>query len=272
MGDSRDGHAGVPLRAERERLRRVPGVRARARSTSWSFRAASRTSTTAGSSRAGGTTTARSHPSRASSSSTSEAPGISDPVLGAPSLEERMDDVRAVMDAAGSERAALIGSCGRRGDRRLVRGHVPRADGRPHSQQPHRSREMGIRLPVGKPRRAGQRRLVRGDWGTREAVEASRLPRTCRGRVGDEEFARQLASYSRLSASPTTFAKLLEMNLAIDVREALPTIRAPTLVTHVEPPQRMDDERGDVLVQPRRGEPLRRRADPGRPVRRVDTR
>jgi hypothetical protein len=33
--------------------------------------------------------------------------GISDPVLGAPSLEERMDDVRAVMDAAGSERAAL---------------------------------------------------------------------------------------------------------------------------------------------------------------------
>ena len=36
--------------------------------------------------------------------------GISDPVLGAPSLEERMDDVRAVMDAAGSERAALIGS------------------------------------------------------------------------------------------------------------------------------------------------------------------
>ena len=36
--------------------------------------------------------------------------GISDPVPGAPSLEERMDDVRAVMDAAGSERAALIGS------------------------------------------------------------------------------------------------------------------------------------------------------------------
>jgi pimeloyl-ACP methyl ester carboxylesterase len=36
--------------------------------------------------------------------------GISDPVLGAPTLEERMDDVRAVMDAVGSERAALIGS------------------------------------------------------------------------------------------------------------------------------------------------------------------
>lgn len=35
--------------------------------------------------------------------------GLSDPVAGAPTLEERMDDVRAVMDAAGSERAALLG-------------------------------------------------------------------------------------------------------------------------------------------------------------------
>ena len=36
--------------------------------------------------------------------------GLSDPVADAPTLEQRMDDVRAVMDAAGSERAALMGS------------------------------------------------------------------------------------------------------------------------------------------------------------------
>src|SRR5262245_62719513 len=35
--------------------------------------------------------------------------GLSDPAVGAPTLEQRMDDVRAVMDAAGSERAALVG-------------------------------------------------------------------------------------------------------------------------------------------------------------------
>ena len=35
--------------------------------------------------------------------------GLSDPVADAPTLEQRMDDVRAVMDAAGSERAALLG-------------------------------------------------------------------------------------------------------------------------------------------------------------------
>jgi pimeloyl-ACP methyl ester carboxylesterase len=36
--------------------------------------------------------------------------GMSDPVNGAPTLETRLDDVRAVMDAAGSERASLFGS------------------------------------------------------------------------------------------------------------------------------------------------------------------
>ncbi len=77
--------------------------------------------------------------------------GISDPVPGAPSVEERMDDVRAVMDAAGSERAALMGSSGRGRDGGVVRGHVPRTHGRAHSQYPGRSGEVGDGLPVGKP-------------------------------------------------------------------------------------------------------------------------
>ena len=42
----------------------------------------------------------------------------------------------------------------------------------------------------------------------------------------------------RLCASPTTFTRVSELSLAIDVREALPTIRAPTLVMHVDPPGR----------------------------------
>ena len=63
--------------------------------------------------------------------------------------------------------------------------------------------------------------------------------------MGDEQFARQIASYVRLSASPTTFARLLEMNLVIDVREALSTIRVPTLVIHHERPQPRDGEQVD---------------------------
>ena len=57
------------------------------------------------------------------------------------------------------------------------------------------------------------------------------------GRAGDEEFVRQMASYMRLCASPTTFSKMSEMAFAIDVREALSTIRAPTLVIHIDPPE-----------------------------------
>ena len=50
----------------------------------------------------------------------------------------------------------------------------------------------------------------------------------------------------RLSASPTTVAKLSELIFAIDVREALSTIRAPTLVTHLDPPRLEGDERADT--------------------------
>ncbi len=56
-----------------------------------------------------------------------------------------------------------------------------------------------------------------------------------------------MAAYMRLCASPTTFTKASEMLLALDVREALQTIRAPTLVTHIDPPGRTP---GDLLARP----------------------
>ena len=87
--------------------------------------------------------------------------GISDPVLGAPSLEERMDDVRAVMDAVGSERAALIGSWDGAAIAALFAATYPERTAALILNTSHRSREVGARLPVGKPRRARQRGLVR---------------------------------------------------------------------------------------------------------------
>ncbi len=116
--------------------------------------------------------------------------------------------------------------------------------------------------------RSDSRGLVGERGGSRESYVATIMP----GRAGDEEFMRRLASYMRLCASPTTLVKVAEMALAIDVREALPTIRAPTLVIHIDPPRRADDEgTDDVFSRPGRSEPLRRRADRARPVRRVDT-
>ena len=80
---------------------------------------------------------------------------------------------------------------------------------------------------------------------TREAVEEL-IAETIPGRAGDDEFARRMAAYLRLCVSPTTLAKLSELTFAIDVREALSTIRAPTLVTHLDPPRLEGDDLADT--------------------------
>jgi hypothetical protein len=67
--------------------------------------------------------------------------GISDFVQGAPSVEERMDDVRAVMDAAGSERAALIGTW--TAPRWQLCSRPPTQNGQPRSSSTPRLSEEG---------------------------------------------------------------------------------------------------------------------------------
>jgi class 3 adenylate cyclase/pimeloyl-ACP methyl ester carboxylesterase len=175
--------------------------------------------------------------------------GISDPVLGAPSLEERMDDVRAVMDAAGSERAALIGSSDGAAMVALFAATYPERTAALILNGPVVRGRWAADYPWGSRDEPDSPASVATWFGTPENVErliANLQP----GRSGDEEFAQLMASYERLCASPTTFANLFEMNLGIDVREALPTIRAPTLVTHRDPPQLADEDRaqGPLLV------------------------
>jgi class 3 adenylate cyclase len=170
--------------------------------------------------------------------------GISDPVLGAPSLEERMDDVRAVMDAAGSERAALIGSWDGAAIAALFAATYPERTAAVILNTPIVRGRWASDYPWGSRDEVDSVASFASGWATREAIEevvAEDIP----GRLGDEEFARQMASYTRLSASPTTFAQLLELTLAIDVRQALSTIRVPTLVIHHEPPLAGDGEQVD---------------------------
>ena len=176
--------------------------------------------------------------------------GVSDPVVGAPSLEERMDDVRAVMDAAGSERAALVGA----GDGAAMVALFA-------ATYPDRTAALVLSNPV-----------VRGAWapdfpwgaseeeqsdpfrGTSHASPehvAATVAAVAPSRIGDEAFAQQLETNLRLSASPTTRANLLDLNRAIDVRHALGTIRAPTLVMHrdvPEPAGRPDSAGGPLLT------------------------
>jgi class 3 adenylate cyclase len=171
--------------------------------------------------------------------------GISDPVLAAPSLEERMDDVRAVMDAAGSERAALLGSLDGAAIAALFAATHPERTAALILNNPLVRGRWAPDYPWGSrddPESAGS---VATTFVTRDGVEeliAENMP----GRADDEKFARQMTSYLRLCASPSTVAKLSELTFEIDVREALSTIRAPTLVTHVGQPQPEVDERADT--------------------------
>src|SRR2546421_3240689 len=157
--------------------------------------------------------------------------GLSDPVPESrlPTLEERMDDVRAVMDAAESERAAVFGFSEGGNLSVLFAATYPertvalvtfgifakrlRAPDYPWAPTPEdREREM---------------ELVEHEWG-REMDLHVLAPSA----ADDPEFKRRLLSYLRRSASPAAAAALLRMNTGIDIREVLPVIHVPTLVLH----------------------------------------
>lgn len=173
--------------------------------------------------------------------------GMSDRVAGAPTLETRMDDVRAVMDAAGSERAALIGWSEGVAMSALFAATYP-------------ERAWALVLYGGKAR---ELRAPDYPWGQ---TEAEALRGIAEDRAGDpsaiidglarsgmptasaEEVA-ALARMVRQSASPGAFEALDRMNIQIDIRNVLPAIRVPTLVLHNTRDRWVDVERGRDLAR-----------------------
>ena len=155
---------------------------------------------------------------------------MSDPVIGAPTLEIRMDDVRAVMDAAGSQRAAFYGlsegaamsilfaaTYPERTNALVLRSAFPRTIWLPdypwgRTEQEYQ-RDVERALRVYGPREEG-----------REAVRSL-------GVFEDDEVDAFL-DYLRYGASPGALESLHRMNKEIDVRHVLPSVRVPTLVLH----------------------------------------
>jgi pimeloyl-ACP methyl ester carboxylesterase len=164
--------------------------------------------------------------------------GLSDRVAGIANLEERMDDVRAVMDAVQSERAALYGI----------------SEGGPMSllfaaTYPQRVRALVLygsfaRHPslTIKDYLSQGIELIDRSWGTGEFF-FGRYVRT----LPDDEARRYLARFERLSASPSAAIAILKMNSEIDARHILPTIRVPTLVIHRVGDSAMPVEAGRYL-------------------------
>jgi len=159
--------------------------------------------------------------------------GLSDRMSGAPSLEERMDDVRAVMDAVGSERAALLGVleggpmsilfAATYPDRCLalaLYATFARAAWAP--AHPWRPTESDFERDARAYERA---------WGTRELIEP--LVDSLHPTAQAEEREALIATFGRFhrqSASPGGAAALERMNAEIDVRDVLGAIQVPTTV------------------------------------------
>ena len=155
--------------------------------------------------------------------------GLSDATPGIPTLEERMDDVRAVMDAVGSDRAFIFGE----------------SEGGPMSilfAATHPARTAGLILygalvsvlateetPWGATPKQFESFLdfLVDQWGTGAGAEifAPSL-------IGDEKMTQFMGRFERMAASPGAIRQLMIANSQTDIRPVLPVLAVPTLVVH----------------------------------------
>jgi len=157
--------------------------------------------------------------------------GLSDRVCYTPTLEERMEDVRSVMDAVHSRRAALVGYSEGGPMCCLFAATYPQRTSSLIMIGSYARRIKTPDYPWGASREKFDAFLkqIEENWGDAVGLE-SRAP----SMAGDTIFKQWWARFLRLSASPATAIALTRMNSEIDVRKILPTIRVPTLVIHAE--------------------------------------
>ncbi|HVN37084.1 MAG TPA: adenylate/guanylate cyclase domain-containing protein [Myxococcota bacterium] len=172
--------------------------------------------------------------------------GMSDPVPRMPTLEERMDDVRAVMDAAGIERASLLGV----------------SEGGPMcmlfaASFPERCASLGLvntfarfrqdeATPWGRTQEDYEAFLamVSKSWGTGQSADY-----LAPGLAKDPGFRERFARLERMAASPGRARMLLEIAFETDVRAVLPAIRVPTLVVHRERDSTISADAGRAIAR-----------------------
>ena len=171
--------------------------------------------------------------------------GLSDRVAEMPNLEIRMDDVRAVLDAVGSDRAALFGSSEGGVMCALFAATYP---SRTSALVMHGSYARITSAqdypwgPTAAERNAFVEQGVR-QWGGPIGID-DRAP----SMAHDERFRAWWARYLRLSASPAAFATLSHMNAQIDIRHVLPAIRVPTLILYSANDRSMDPRHSRYLA------------------------
>jgi pimeloyl-ACP methyl ester carboxylesterase len=160
--------------------------------------------------------------------------GMSDRVMVPMSMDERIDDIRAVLDAAEVERASLLGYSeggtmaavfaarhpGRVDKLVLFASHAGKVTGSPD-------------FPCGyevEPRIRWLEQVIETHWGSGDSLEHL-APSLWRHRQADRARA-EMARFERMAATPGAALAHFRSNLSNDARSVMPLIRAPTLVLH----------------------------------------
>ena len=157
--------------------------------------------------------------------------GLSDPTDGPTTLEERMEDLTAVLDAAGMDRVALFGISEGGPMCALFAATHP---GRTRALVMYGSYAKGVAdedypwAPTQRQTELGTA-LIEEEWGGNALLDIY-APSV----ADDPEFARWWGRYQRLSASPKMAKEVAEVAAAVDIREVLPAIKVPTLILHRE--------------------------------------
>jgi class 3 adenylate cyclase len=157
--------------------------------------------------------------------------GLSDPIPSKelPPLEDWMDDVSAVMDAVGIERAAIMGVAEASPMAELFAATYPERTSALVLVSATARISAAPGYEIGAPPDVQERLISMAEqaWGRRDLIAAINP-----SLAGDSAAAEAWGRYFRLSASPATAAAVMRMLFELDVRDVLPTIRVPTLVVH----------------------------------------
>ena len=161
--------------------------------------------------------------------------GLSDRFSELPTLEVRMDDLRAVLDDISSDRAALVGSLEGNHMAALFAATYPERTSALVLYDPVARFISAPDYPWGQTREEWERlvELVGERWG-QQAFFDEMLCAADPDLGKDEEFRRWYAAHFRLAASPGSAAAFYRMMADTDIRDVLPAIRVPTLVCYRE--------------------------------------
>jgi pimeloyl-ACP methyl ester carboxylesterase len=176
--------------------------------------------------------------------------GLSDRTVGIPDLETRMDDVRAVMDAAGSPRAAVMGVSEGGAMTILFAASYPErtAVAVLYGTMPSGLRNDDFPWDWSREEALEYLKDFEARWATPE-YPVQRLQAYAPALTHDDGVRRWWTTLFRLSSSPRAAADLARMSLELDVRHVLPTIRVPTLVLHTVGDQVVDVRFGRYLAE-----------------------